>query len=60
MTGTIKGKFQNKLSVVLKNINEIKKQDKSYIAATYETELDNILKEIEMLEIKTQRELDTN
>lgn len=58
MKESIQETINNHVSSILDNINQIKKQNKLYVATTYEKELEDIAEQIEVLDIKIRNEVE--
>lgn len=59
MKESIQETINNHVSSILDNINQIKKQNKLYVATTYEKELEDIAEQIEVLDIKIRNEVES-
>lgn len=59
MKESIQETINNHVSSILDNINQIKKQNKLYLATTYEKELEDIAEQIEVLDIKIRNEVES-
>ncbi len=58
MRENIQETIRSQVSAILHNISYLKKQDKLYLAIAHENELEKIVEQIEMLEIKTRKEIE--
>lgn len=52
--------IQNQVTSILENINEMKKKNKLYIATDYEKELQDIIEQVRVLDIKTREEIEND